>query len=291
MPDMCVATCNEWDIKCLDILLYSLSKFADLPSVNILVSNNSGEARLAELLEHTCMKYDMASLHMDNFRTDEPSGNLQHGEMLNRLISKTTSGHVVLLDPDIIVTSSRWRPWCESHMENKFLVGTPYVHPERVWVGDVPNSWCTFVDGDALRLAGLDMRPKVRYHPRKRRWILSGRKPKDCSWQLGMRTKSRGLGYIPFPVAGTDEMFMWMEKRIPRLRGSRARRHIRRILGHQVLNDIRMLRPTGYRLPDSKSSRQTCCMHLKGHRVRPRTLKKWAACGKSVVDVCYEIER
>jgi len=291
MPDICVATCSKWDIMCLDMLLYSLSRFADLPSLNVFVSNNSGGTTLAGMLERTCLKYDMMSLHIDSFRTSEPSGNLQHGEMLNRLIPKTTSEHIVLLDPDIIITSSRWRPWCESHMDSKFLVGTPYRYPERFWVGDVPNSWCTFVDGDILRCSNLDMRPKVRYHPRKGRWILSGRKPKDCSWRLGLHTKSRGLGYISFPVAGTDEMLMWMAKRICRLRGSKTRRHIRNVLGHLVLNDLGMLRPTGYRLPGSKSSRQTCCIHLKGHRIRPRTLQKWVSCGKNVVDVYYEVDQ
>lgn len=290
MPDICVATHTKWDIMCLDILLYSLSRFADLPSMNVFVSNNSDG--MDEMLENTCLKYDMMSLHLDCFKTTVPAGNLQHAEMLNRLISSTTSKHVVLLDPDVIITSSCWRTWCESRMDNRFLIGTPYVHPERAWVGDIPNSWCTFVDGDTLRGANLDMRPQVRYRARKKRWVLSGRRVRDCSWRLGWYLRRRKLNYISLPLTESKNVCTWIEKRLRRLRGDKNQRYVRKFLGRQVLDDLKATRPTGYRLPDSGNIGKACCLHLKSnHRIRPRTLKRWIACGKRIVDVCYEVGR
>lgn len=160
--DVCVATCCQKDVKCLDILLYSLEKFANLASCNLLVSHNSDDTSVREMLVDICNSHPTKSLNIDFFDPEETLDSLQHGEALNRLIASTTSDHVIFADADVILTSPNWLNFCKRYIEDQgcFIVGTPYVTISKIWQGWFPNLWCAMVDGKILRSAGLDMRTK-----------------------------------------------------------------------------------------------------------------------------------
>ena len=122
MIDICIATCCRVDILCLDQLLYSLNVFADLESCNLIISHNSGKRSLLKLIQETCDRYPRRSLRIDGFVSKEPAGR-QHGESLNRLIAQSASEPVVLMDTDVMITSSRLRAFCEQPLSGRFMIG------------------------------------------------------------------------------------------------------------------------------------------------------------------------
>lgn len=308
MLDICIPTCCEMDILCLDQLLYSLNVFADLESCNLIISHNSGKRPLLNRIQETCSRYPMKSLRIDNFTSKEPTSH-QHGEALNRLIAQSTSEHVMLVDSDVIITSSRWREFCENNISGKFMIGTPYVQPQHMWQGDLPNSWCTFIDGYELRSAGLDMRSNAVKSGKKHIWIMSdfwGAR-KDVSWELGLHARDHALDCISLPfngnkaanrkrnhyaghriflAAGKPALASHVQKHTRRLRGSRANRTLRNS-GQNAAVNLTNLHPLEFRLP---STNEICCLHLYGVTRNSGRARHWDSCAKEIVDVCRQIE-
>lgn len=310
MLDICIPTCCEVDILCLDHLLYSLDVFADLGSCNLIISHNSGKRTLLNRIRETCDKYPKRSLHIDSFISKEPTAH-QHGEALNRLIAQSTSEHIVLMDSDVIITSPRWRTFCEDNIPGRFMIGTPYAQPQHMWQGDLPNSWCTFIDGHELRSAGLDMRSNAVWGKsgKKHTWIMPDfwGERKDVSWELGLHAKNRSLDCISLPfngnkaasqrrshyagqriflAAGKSELAAHVGKHTGRLRGSRANRTLRNS-GKNVGANLTNLHPLEFRLP---STNEICCLHLYGITRNPDRARRWDSCAKEIVDVCRQIE-
>jgi len=299
--DVCVATCCLEDIKCLDVLLRSLGAFADLASRDLLVSHNSPDPRLHKMLAEVCQSHPAKSLSIDFFETKETQESQQHGEALNRLFARTTSKHVVVVDPDVIVTSPRWLGFCKRHIdEGHFIVGTPYELPKLMWQGDFPNVWCAMIDGGALRAAGLDMRP-YRDNPAQTP-VWSGSKAsdsfdepdigwlpestwksaagswawsRDTSWRLAAHGLKNHLRYIPFSVTGGGLL--------PQLlRGWSAKASsgmYRRI--ESAAKRLARLRTFEFAFPGTG---EACCVHL--HSISKCRTRRWILCASMVLDAC-----
>jgi hypothetical protein len=188
------------DVRCLDVLLRSLEAFADLASCDLLASCNSGDPIVKKALMDVCRMHPAKSLSIDFFEPKETHGSQQHGEALNRLIARTTSKHVVVADADVIVTSPGWLDFCKRRIdEGCFIVGTPYREPRLMWQGDFPNVWCAMIDGDALRAAGLDMRPWGDAATEDAGYFRSSEKC-DTSWRMAEHGLKNGLRYLPLSM-------------------------------------------------------------------------------------------
>jgi hypothetical protein len=276
--DVCVATCCLEDIKCLDILLRSLGAFADLASCDLLVSHNSPNPHLHEMLTGVCQSHLSGSLNIDFFKPKETSRSQQHGEALNRLIARTTSKHVMVFDPDVIITSPRWLDFCKRHIdEGCFIVGTPYAPKLMWWQGDFPNVWCAMIDGDALRAAGLDMRPYRLERvadlggPVDFQGLLS-----DTSWWMSEYALKNRLGYVSFSTTS---------KLLPKL--------LRQWSSNVPITLRRRVRNAAYRLFRLGAlefafpgTNDVCCAHLSHVGGRPRRASGWTLCANMVLDAC-----
>jgi len=288
MTDVCVHTCCRRDIECLDVLLYSLEKFANLASCNLLVSSNSADMAIRKTLIGICESHPTRSLNIDFFNPNETVDSNQHGEALNRLFARTTSKHVIVADPDVIVTSPGWLDFCKQHInQGCFIVGMPYETPEIHWQNDFPTVWLDMLDGDALRSAHLDMRTQhVRPIRRRRKapfWRLSGRRGqyRDMGWELASHALKNGLDWISLTLASNrrlaSDMRAWTNPSVPK------RRAIRR-----AGKWLREIHPIEFLYPGTN---ELCCAHLGNGGLygvgTPRT-DKWVMCARMAVDMYAE---
>jgi hypothetical protein len=298
--DICVATCCLEDIKCLDILLRSLGAFGDLASCDLLVSHNSTKPHNHKMLAGVCRSHPTKSVNIDFFETKETQESQQHGEALNRLIARTTSKYVVAIDPDIIVTSPRWLDFCKRHIDDGcFIVGTPYEVPKLMWQGDFPNVWCAMIYGDALRAAGLDMRP-YRDSPAQTP-VWSGSKAsddlgepdigwlpestwksaagawawsRDTSWRLAAHGLRNRLRYVPFSVTSGLLPGLLREWSVAQAV------HVRRRAG-RAADRLARLRTFEFAFPGTD---EACCLHM--HSVSKCRTRRWTLCASMVLDAC-----
>ncbi len=228
MTDVCVHTCCRRDVECLGVFLYSLEKFADLASCNLLVSHNSSDPHARKLLETICQSHTTKSLHIDFFEPKETVDSNQHGEALNRLFARTTSRHVIVADPDIIVTSPGWLDFCKRYIDQGcFIVGMPYSIPSRHWQGRFPTVWLDMLNGDMLRSARLDMRTRcVRFDAESGYWKCFGRLSRDMGWELAKHAFENNLDWISLTLSRNNklaaDMRSWTSHSVP-LRRSRRR--------------------------------------------------------------------
>lgn len=274
--DVCVHISNEADIRCLSALLYSMSVFAELESCDLLLSLNA--PALEGRLQQVCSIYPARSVSVDAF---EPSVTVrhnvfdgkpatQHGEGLNRLIRRTTSPLVILVDPDVLVVSPRWRAYCEDAVLNgAFIVGTPYHNGKArtLWQGTFPNAWCSVIDGRELRHSGADMRPGFRQPPATAApsaWAPPGgfgrQRLHDCSWELARHAAVERLPHVSFDFS----------------RGKLGGRAGAALSGLSPL-------PCEFSLPND----EICCLHLMHARRTERT-KMWLSVAWKVVDAIRE---
>jgi hypothetical protein len=283
--DVCVATCSLNDIIFLDTLLRSMEMFADLASCNLLVSHNSPMPHLHDALTKVCQSHRAKTLDIDFFEPQEMQGSQQHGEALNRLIARTTSKHVVVVDPDIIITSPRWMYFCKRHIDGGcFIVGTPYGVPSGrlsrsyrhliskkiMFHGCFPNVWCAMIDGEALRAAKLDMRPWDASETELDRgaWSWS----RDTAWRLTDHGLRNNLKYIPLSVSGK------LLHGLLRKRFSEATARMRRSINRAAVwsNRLGMLE---FAFPGTD---EVCCVHLGRHSRANRLI----FCASAILDVC-----
>lgn len=270
--DICVATSCLSDVRCLDSLLLSLGRFAGLASCNLLVSHNSRDPYLRRLLRGVCESHRPASLHMDFFDPTERVDSNQHGEALNRLFGRTSSRHVVVADPDTIVTSPDWAGFCADRIDaGDFMIGTPYRWPRRMWQGEFPNVWLAMLDGDELRSAGLDMRTEhIRPNSAGTRWKLAPAADgyRDTGWRLAQHAFSRGLGYVSLPASrgGLSSLMRGMYRSLPEDSRSGAA---------AAMSRLASLRPMEFALPGSG---EVCCAHMQGGSQGASRADRWTAC-------------
>jgi hypothetical protein len=273
--DVCTTVCGPEDAKCLAFLLRSLREFADLASCDLLVSCNSGDSSVRELVARTCATYAPKSVDIDFFEPTETVDSRQHGESLNRAFARTTSKHVVVADADVIVTSPGWLDFCKRRIdEGCFIVGTPYSRFYRGYKGcvqgDFPNVWCAMIDGDALRAAGLDMRPEVRFDKVTGRWVFCGC---DTSGQLWRHAMGCGLRYVSFSdtKGGLSSLLRRWSDGNP-LALKRVKRAERRLMH---------LRSLEFCLPGTD---KVCCVHLLHAIGHPDRVERWGVCADAIVD-------
>lgn len=275
--DVCVHISCVADVQCLSALLYSMSAFAGLESCDLLVSLDSPslETRLLEV----CSLYPVKSVSVDAFDPSprHPSRRrwraTRHGEGLNRLIRRSTSRLVMLVDPDVLILSPRWRMFCESAVAaGAFAVGTPYHHKKArtLWQGVFPNAWCSVTDGRELRRSGADMRPDFR-RPKglaPAAWAPPGGfggRLHDCSWELARHAASKGLPHVSFEFSSGK---------------------LSQSLGGDVGDALVRLSPGEFSLPDG----EVCCLHLMQAKRRKRT-EEWLSEAWGIVDACLAREK
>jgi len=278
--DVCTTICGLEDARCLRFLLRSLHEFASLASCDLLISCNSGDPSIRELVARTCAAHAPKSMSIDFFEAKETVNSRQHGESLNRVFARTTSKHVVVADADVIVTSPGWLDFCKRHIDDGcFIVGAPYSHFTRGYKGyaqgDFPNVWCAMIDGDALRAAGLDMRPDVRFDETAGLWVLCG--GCDTSGRLWHHARDNGLRYVSFSATKGGLLALlrrWSEGNPPALR--RAKRAERR-LAH--------LRSLEFCFPGTDN---VCCAHLLHAAGRADRVNRWSVCADAILDAQIE---
>ncbi len=313
--DMCTTVSCEADILCLNALLYSLHKFGELRSLNLLVSVNSSDAKCEESLRDMCGTHGIRSLYTDRFprKTGDPAW--QHGLSLNRLVNKTTTDHVLFIDPDIIVTSRRLWSYCMEEIQDKFMVGTPYHDAQAriVWQGTFPNIWLAIVDGLVLRESGLDMRPGSKHlcpegwmtDEEFRRYYLSvgGQETPPQAWTL--RRKSGGaLRDTGWELAGHAYKRNLAHRSLEYFAGGLSRKNRGRSLGHSIeqwllqsnsakrgthvsiARKLREISPLEFCFHDTK---EICCLHLLHATTKPDRAKAWIEIAKHIVDLCYQM--
>lgn len=285
--DVCVATCCARDVRCLDILLYSLEKFADLASCNLLVTHNSADTSVREMLVRICESYHTTSLSIDFFDPKETVDSNQHAEALNRLIASTTSDHVIFADADVILTSSNWLSFCTQLVnQGCFIVGTQYPSHHLMWQGRFPNLWCAMLDGKALRSAKLDMRTThTQFNTKKNKWVLSNvekNKARDASWELAdhaFRNKldwislSPGIGMLSTGMRSWTSPSAILQKRIG-----------------QAGKCLQKLRPREFKNPETG---ELFCAHLCNGALRgfgTSRSDQWISCAKVAVDYAEQVE-
>lgn len=281
MIDVCVHTCCRRDIECLGVFLYSLEKFADLASCNLLVSNNSSDAAVRKALVDICDSHPAASLHIDFFDTSETVDSNQHGEGLNRLFARSTSKYVIVADPDVIVTSPDWLDFCRRHIDQGcFIVGMPYVTPRRHWQGNFPTVWLDMLDGDALRSACLDMRTQhIRFDAKANRWKCFGPLARDMGWELAHHSFENSLDWISLKFMHNKRLAADM----------RSWHSVSSKMSTKGAGEwLQELGALEYAYPGTD---KVCCVHLGEGGLfgvgTPRT-DKWVVCAKMVVDMYAE---
>ena len=287
--DVCVATCSLEDIAFLDLLLRSLGAFADLAHCDLLVSHNSPDPHLHKMLTDVCQSHPAKSLSIDFFKTKETQGSQQHGEALNRLVARTTSKHVVVVDPDVIITSPQWLDFCKRHIdEGCFIVGTPYGPPrpaapghsvpdgapKSMWQGDFPNVWCAMIDGDILREAKLDMRPWDANATEPDGWTWSH----DTSWRMAEYGLRNNLKYIPFSM--TSRL---LRRLLRKWSAESPRTRMRQHIGRAAVTRLDRLRTFEFAFPGTD---EACCMHLGHGDWRRCRAKRWVLCASTILDAC-----
>ena len=258
--DVCTTVCGPEDAQCLHFLLRSLREFADLASCDLLISCNSGDPSVRELVTRTCAAHAPKSMSIDFFEPEETVDSRQHGESLNRVFARTTSKHVVVADADVIVTSPEWLDFCKRHIdEGRFIVGTPYSRSHKGYAqGDFPNIWCAMIDGDALRAARLDMRPEVRFNEAKGRWVFCG--GCDTSGQLWHHARDSGLRYVSF---------------------SETQGGLSALLRKPALANLAHLRPLEFCFPETD---KVCCAHLLHAVGKPDRVSRWGVCADAILN-------
>lgn len=310
--DLCTTVSCETDILCLDALLYSLHKFGDLESINLLVSVNSSEAECEESLRGMCAAHCTRSLYTDRFPRKIGDPAWQHGLSLNRLISKTTTDQVLFIDPDIIVTSRRLWAYCMEEIQGKFMVGTPYHDAQAriVWQGTFPNIWLAIVDGHILRQSGLDMRPGSK-HLCPNGWMtdeelgeywlsVGGQEAPPTEWAL--RGKPGGaLRDTGWELAGYARKHNLKHCSLEYFAGGFSRKNRGKSLGHSIeqwgsqhgeatcvsiAKNLRGISPLEFCFRDSK---EVCCLHLLHATTKPARAKAWIGIAKHIVDACYQM--
>lgn len=269
--DLCVPTCCHEDVRCLDVLLRSLKKFAGLSSCNLLVSHNSSDGLLRKMLVDTCESYRTKSLSIDFFEPRETVDSLQHGEAVNRLVARTTCRYVIIVDTDVIVVSPGWLDFCKRHIDQGcFIVGTPYHMPKGFWQGLFPNIWCSMLNGDALRSANIDMRTKHIYFNKKiNKWVCLP-PDRDCGWRLAHHALENNLSHVSLECKPLKELF-----RSPHPGGGVAKKTRR------AESQLDALEVIGFAYPGTNN---ICCLHLNHAVRRPERVDEWVAHAKIVVD-------
>jgi hypothetical protein len=275
--DVCTTICGPEDVQCLHFLLRSLREFADLAFCNLLVSCNSKDQSVRDSIVRTCAASRAKSTSIDFFDAKETVDSRQHGESLNRLIARTTSKHIVVVDADVIITSPEWLDFCKRHIDSGcFIVGTPYrrrwkqKHAQR----DFPNVWCAMIDGDALRAAGLDMRPDVFFNEMTGKWTLAS--DIDTSGQLWYHAKEHRLHYVSFSeTTGNLPALLrkWSDGN-PQVR--RRSKSATRRLAH--LHSLEFCFP---------GTDKVCCAHLLHAVGRPDRVNRWRICAEAILDAQF----